>query len=229
MDTAVLSLIAASCAFVGGHFIMSHPLRAGMVKVLGDIGFQAVYSVIILATMVWMYFGFTAIETPSVLWAGGYTGPAWMLASALSLVSMVLLVGSMTPKNPALAMPGAGEAARAAPQGVFNVTRHPMMWGFALWGVAHIIAAPTERTVIVSLAIIVMALVGSHLQDRKKEVLMGEAWTAWESHTSYWPRLGGFARIGVANWLIAVVLWFGLTWLHLPLGNVAAGLWRWMG
>ncbi|ABC64592.1 NnrU family protein [Erythrobacter litoralis] len=229
MDPALLSLIAASVSFVGAHIVMSHPLRAGMIGVLGNGGFQTVYSLIVAATMAWMYFAFKAIETPSVLWQSGYTGPAWIAGSIISLFSMVLLVGSMTPKNPALATPGASEAAKAAPHGVFTVTRHPMMWGFALWGASHIIAAPTARTVVVALAIIVMALVGSHLQDRKKERLMGEAWTEWESRTSYWPRLGGFAKIGPVTWLIAFALWLGISWLHLPLGNVAAGPWRWIG
>ena len=229
MDPALTSLIAASISFVGAHFAMSHPLRAGMVGVLGDTGFQAVYSLVIAATMIWMYLAFTAIDTPSVLWQGGYTGPAWIAASILTLLAMVLLVGSMTPRNPALTTPGADDAARAEPKGVFRVTRHPMMWGIALWGLAHIVAAPTERTVTVALAIIVMALVGSHLQDRKKRRLMGEAWAQWESRTSYWPRLSGSAGIGILTWLIALALWLGASWLHTPLGNVAAGVWRWIG
>ncbi|GAA4047937.1 NnrU family protein [Parerythrobacter jejuensis] len=229
MDSALLSLIAASVTFVGAHFVMSHPLRAPMVGILGETGFQAVYSVIVLASMVWMYFAFTAIETPSVLWAGGFTGPSWIVASAITLIAMVLLVGSMTPKNPALGAPGAEDAARAAPQGVFTITRHPMMWAFALWAIAHIVAAPTERTVVVSLAVLVMALVGAKLQDAKKEQLMGEAWHVWEGQTSYWPRISGFASVGFVTWLIGAIAWFGLSWLHMPLGNVAAGLWRWMG
>lgn len=40
MVDPLISLIAASIAFVGTHFAMSHPLRASMVRLLGDGGFM---------------------------------------------------------------------------------------------------------------------------------------------------------------------------------------------
>lgn len=228
MEPALLSLIAASLTLVGTHFALSHPLRTAIVGVAGERGFQGIYSVISLAAIVWMYFAYVGIENPDVLWAGGYTDPSWIAGSIIALFAVVLLAGSMTPRNPAMAMPGAAEAARAQPQGVFRITRHPMMWGFALWGVSHIIAAPTERGVTVAVAIIVLALVGAHLQDGKKRAVMGDDWAAWESQTSYWPRLSGIASIGLSTWIIGIVLWLGFTWLHLPLADIAAGIWRWI-
>jgi uncharacterized membrane protein len=32
--------------------------------------------------------------------------------------------------------------AAKVPTGVFRVTRHPMMWGIALWGLSHMLVAP---------------------------------------------------------------------------------------
>ena len=52
MDTGLLNLIIASAAFVGTHFLMSHPLRAPMVKALGEKGFAGVYSLVSLAAIV---------------------------------------------------------------------------------------------------------------------------------------------------------------------------------
>ena len=54
------------------------------------------------------------------------------------LVAAVLLMGSLV-GNPAL--PGA-PAALGEPRGVFAVTRHPMMWAFALWSAAHLLVVP---------------------------------------------------------------------------------------
>ena len=56
MIDPLASLIAASIAFVGTHFAMSHPLRAPMVGVLGAGGFMIAYSLVSAATMAWMYF-----------------------------------------------------------------------------------------------------------------------------------------------------------------------------
>ena len=220
------SLIAASIAFVGSHFALSHPLRAPLAGRLGEQRFQALYSVVAIAAFVWMYFAFKAAPITTPLWTG-FDDASWAVATLITLVAMVLLAGSFV-GNPALAVPGAEKAARAEPHGVFRVTRHPMMWSFALWAISHIIAAPTARTLVVASAILLLALVGSRMQDRKKEALMGEAWAEWESKTSYWPRFGALLSAGAVPWIGGIVLWLALSWIHLPLGGWAAGVWRWL-
>ena len=91
----------------------------------------------------------------------------------------------------------------------------------------HLIAAPTARTLIVMSSMIILALVGARLQDRKKEVLMGDAWREWETKTRYWPRWGKLPAVGAIPLLGGIALWLVLTWSHLPLGGIAAGVWRW--
>ncbi|MEL7738081.1 NnrU family protein [Citromicrobium bathyomarinum] len=222
MVDPLISLIAASIAFVGTHFAMSHPLRASMVRLLGDGGFMIAYSLVSAATMAWMYFAFVATPAGAPLW-GGYGDGVWIVASIITLLALVLFAGSLI-GNPALPAPGAEKAALQAPSGVFKVTRHPMMWGFGLWAFAHLIAAPTSRTVVVALAIGVLALVGARLQDRKKELLMGDAWRQWEANTSYWPRLGRIFSVGIVPWIGGIAIWLGATWWH----TMDAGVWRWV-
>lgn len=226
MDEALVNLLAACVAFVGTHFAMSHPLRAGIVRVLGNNGFQIAYSLVSFATLGWMIVAFRAAPTHTPLWSG-FDDVSWVIGSVIALIAMVLFAGSLMVRNPALPMPGAEAAARAEPAGVLKVTRHPMMWGFALWGVSHLVAAPTARTLVLASTIIVLALVGSHLQDRKKAALMGAAWTGWESRTRYWPRWSGLLSVGAGPWVVGTVLWIGLSWAHLPLAGIAAGVWRW--
>ncbi|MBH1943003.1 MFS transporter [Erythrobacter sp. YJ-T3-07] len=222
MVDPLVSLIAASIAFVGTHFAMSHPLRAPMVRLLGDGGFMIAYSLVSAATMAWMYFAFVATPAGAPLW-GGYGDGVWIVASIITLLALVLFAGSLI-GNPALPAPGAEKAALQAPSGVFKVTRHPMMWGFGLWAFAHLIAAPTSRTVVVALAIGVLALVGARLQDHKKELLMGDAWRQWEANTSYWPRLGRIFSVGIVPWIGGIAIWLGATWWH----TMDAGVWRWV-
>ncbi len=226
MDPALTSLVAACAALVGTHFAMSHPLRAVMVRALGAAGFQIVYSLVSLAALAWIYLAFTAVGAPSVpLWSG-YDDFSWGVGSALALLGMVLYAGSFR-GNPAMPAPGAEQAARAEPAGVFRVTRHPMMWGFALIALGHLVAAPTARTLVVMTSMIVLALVGARLQDGKKQALMGDAWRAWESKTSFAPRWSYLLEVKPALWLAALGLWLAVTWLHAPAGGIAAGIWRW--
>jgi uncharacterized membrane protein len=223
MDTTLIGLIAANIAFVGTHFAMSHPLRGAMVKVLHPAGFQIAYSLVSFATLGWVYFAFRAAPAADLPGSGE---AGWIIATVLVLPAVVLLAGSLV-GNPALPTPMAQEQARAEPRGVFRVTRHPMMWGIALWAASHMVLLWSLRTMITAFAMAVLALVGAHLQDRKKEVLMGEAWAMWESRTSFWPRWSALPGVGALPWAVGLILFVFLSWLHLPLGQIPAGIWRW--
>ena len=220
----MLELVAANAAFVGTHFAMSHPLRGPMVKAFGEMGFQVVYSIISLATLVWVFFAFKAAP-PADLGDSGEVG--WIIATALTLPAMVLFAGSVV-GNPAMPTPTAQDDARAAPRGVFTITRHPMMWGFGLWALSHMVLFWSTRTMITAFAMGFLALVGAKLQDAKKRRLMGEAWGVWESNTSFWPRLSGFAKAGAVPWGLGLALFAGLSYLHMPLGGIPAGIWRYI-
>ena len=229
MDPALVNLIVASVAFVGSHFAMSHPLRRPMVGALGEKGFAGAYSAISVVTFVWMVIAFRRVPPYGHnLWSG-YDEVSWTLASLLTLVSLVLFLGSFR-GNPAF--PGVvihPEGALASPRGVFAVTRHPMMWGFALWALAHILIAPTGRTLVLGLAIGILALVGAHMQDRKKATTMGDGWRTWGDKTHYWPRWRNLPRAGALLWAVSLVLWLAITWAHIPTAYVPAGIWRWVG
>ena len=227
MAEQMTNLIAAAVAFVGTHFALSHPLRAKLVRMIGPIGFQIVYSLVAFATLGWMVVAYRAAGPSAGLWDGN-GAISWALASLLTLIAAVLFVGSLL-GNPALPQPGAAALAQKPVHGVFHVTRHPMMWGFALWALAHALVSPTPRSLVLTGAVGFLALVGSHLQDRKKEALMGTAWAGWEAKTSYAPKLGGLAKAGLVPWLGGLVLWLAATWAHIPGNGMAAGLWRWVG
>lgn len=172
MDPLV-SLAAASIALVGMHFALSHPLRAPLVKALGEGAFLGLYSLVAAACMIWMVFAFRAAPAADL---GGATEKAgWIVSTVLILPALVLFIGSLW-KNPALPNPGAAATIDRAPTGVFAVTRHPMMWGFALWALSHILLWWSWRTPIVASAVLTLALVGARFQDRKKEALMSAAW-----------------------------------------------------
>ena len=89
MDQALVSLLAAAVAFVGLHFALSHPLRPSLVSRLGEGGFRLVYSLVALASFVWMVQAFRAVGPGGAsLWNGMGELP-WLLASLLTLVASV--------------------------------------------------------------------------------------------------------------------------------------------
>jgi uncharacterized membrane protein len=224
VDPALLSLSAASIAFVGTHFALSHPLRAPLVARIGEKGFLPLYSVVALATFVWMILAFRAAPTADLPGSGEI---GWIVATVLTLPALLLFLGSLR-GNPAFPNPGAPKSIERAPTYVFAVTRHPMMWGFALWAISHIVLWWSWRTVIVGAAILFLALVGARMQDRKKAALLGENWAGWASATSYWPRWGRLFTAGAVLWLVTIALWLAITWAHIRAAGVPAGVWRWI-
>lgn len=228
MDAQMWLLVSAS-AFVGSHFLLSHPLRRPLVGALGDKGFLAVYSLVAFATLGGMAWAYPKTPVSVPLWQVG--DGMWVLATVLMLVASIMLLGSLV-RNPA--MPGATNAASAQAHGVYGITRHPMLWAFAIWGGVHILVYPVTRNIIVAVAIIVLSLVGAALQDRKKRTLDPQAWAAWESRTSYWPfaailqgraRFGAFGAHALGG---GIVVWLLATWAHIPMAGRAAGIWRWL-
>jgi uncharacterized membrane protein len=213
---ALAHVIVATAAFVGTHFLMSHPLRAGMVARFGSGGFQGVYSLVSFATFGWMVWALREVGPEPFLW----TAPDgfWVAASVIMLVASILLAGSLI-GNPALpGMPGgAGE-----PRGVLAITRHPMMWGFALWALAH--------ALVLCAGIGLLALGGAAGQDAKKTKLQPDFWPVWRSKTAFVPFTGPApAHAMWPGWGVligGIVLWLLATWAHQPLGAPAVGVWR---
>jgi uncharacterized membrane protein len=225
------SVIAAAAAFVGTHFVLSHPLRKPIIGAVGNAAFLGIYSLVAAATLAWLALAYRAAPVDTALWPVG--DGLWAAATVVMLLASILLMGSLI-GNPALPKLGSPTTVLAEARGVYAVTRHPMMWAFALWGLCHIAVYPVPANIILAAAVIILALVGAALQDRKKEALQPDTWPAWERWTGYWPfaaivsgraRLGGFGSHSLAGGL---VLWLAATWAHIPLAGWPAGVWRWL-
>ncbi|GAJ30482.1 NnrU family protein [Acidomonas methanolica] len=228
-DGSVLLLVAA-IAFVATHLALSHPLRRMLVGWMGEAAFAGLYSTIAAITLGTMIWTFMRAPTTPPVWPVG--NGLWAMATVMMLGASILLMGSLI-RNPAL--PGAGgSAATMQAHGVFAITRHPMMWSFALWGTSHILILPITRNIILSGAIVFLSLVGSFLQDRKKTRLDPAGWAAWKSRTSYLPFAAivqgkaRFGQFGAYSLLGGLVLWIVASWAHIPLSGIPAGIWRWL-
>ncbi|WP_109807776.1 NnrU family protein [Sphingosinithalassobacter portus] len=227
-------LIVMSIAFVGTHFLLSHPLRRPIVSAIGETGFLGVYSLVALITLAGMAHAYAAMPPQAPLWAVG--DMLWGIGTVVMLLASILFIGSLF-GNPALPDPTGKPKAVPSPRGVFAITRHPMMWAFALWALVHALVFPIPANLVLTAAILVLALVGAALQDAKKRRLQPEFWPRWQSVTSYLPFAAianGRAQAAAAwpnamVWIGALVLWLAATWAHMPLAGWAAGIWRWVG
>ena len=181
-----MGLLGSAIAFVGTHFLLSHPLRGPLVRSMGERAFQGLYSVIALILFGAMVYFYHAIgREPERLWDAGDAG--WIAGTILMWLGAILFVGSFV-GNPAL--PGA-RGPSGGPKGVFAITRHPMMWSFALWAAVHLTILAMPKALVFDGAIILLALAGAAGQDRKKAALMGDSWHEWTAETAFVPASPG--------------------------------------
>lgn len=217
--TPQMGLFFSAIAFVGTHFLLSHPLRRPLVERVGEKAFRGIYSLVAIATfgsMIWFY---RVIGREPQLWSPGEA--AWIAGEVLMWLGSILFVGSFV-GNPAL--PGA-PGPKGGPKGVLAITRHPMMWGFALWAIVHLMLVAIPKALVLDGAILILAGVGAALQDRKKAGLMGDAWHEWTAQTAFWPFARGLANPGTLALVGGTLLFLAATWLH----PMPVGLWRWIG
>ena len=217
--TVQMGLTLSALAFVGLHFLLSHPLRAPLVRAVGEGSFRGIYSLIALVTFGSMIYFYRLCGREPPLWDAGQAG--WIAGTLLMWLASILFVGSFF-GNPAL--PGA-RGPKGGPKGVFAITRHPMMWGFALWAGVHLMLLAMPKALVFDGAVIVLALVGATMQDRKKSALMGEAWHEWTAQTAFIPFTRGIANPGAVALIGGTFLFLIATWVH----PMPVGFWRWIG
>lgn len=209
-------LYAATIAFLATHFISSTPLRPLLVQAIGEKGYILAYSLVAFATLGWMIWAYSKVPTQP-LWPGLRLMPALLMPLAFILVACGLLS-----RNPTLV--GAEKLLRSADpaRGIIRVTRHPMMWGFALWAVAHILARGELKATVFFGAFLALALAGATLIDRRKAQTAGEDWQRFAAATSFLP-FGAIAagrnrfvatEIGWRNPAIGLVLYAVVFWFH---------------
>ncbi len=222
MDTALVHLIIAAGSFVGTHFAMSGPLRRPLHSALGEQGFLITYSIVSIATLAWAAVAFDRAPATGAAWDGMRPLP-WIIGSLLTIAALAFLLPSFR-RNPALPGNKAAGLGTVIPSGVFTITRHPMMWGIALWALGHIVVAPNAPVTIFMSAMIVVALLGSHWQDKRKLAQNTREFGPWQRRTSFWPDLRKLGRLKLI-WVIALLVWFLITILHWEFFGIPAGLW----
>lgn len=211
-------LLVASAAFLALHYVSSTPLRAQLVKLLGTNGYIVLYSAAAVATLVpmgWAYYRAPFI----VIWHV----PALRYAPLVVMpVALLLIAASFTTRNPTLVGQERWLQGNDPARGILRVTRHPLMWGIALWAAAHILARGDAAALVFFGAFLVLALTGTMLIDRRKRVAFGDTWQRFNAVTSNVP-FAAIARsrnrfspaeIGWSGPALALGAYVLLLWLH---------------
>jgi uncharacterized membrane protein len=216
-------LIVAALLWIGVHVgIAGTRLRDAVVARIGDGPFRGLFSllsILALALLIWCW-GRSA-TTP--LWYAPIS-LRWVLVAAM-LVAFVLFVASVSDRNPTMI---GGDSAQP-PRGIQRITRHPMLWSFALWAAVHIIGNGDSAAIVFFGAFLVTALAGMPSIDAKLARRDPATWQALSAATSIVPFAAivegrnRFVPREMGWWvpLIGVAVWAVMLRLHPWLFGVA--------
>lgn len=206
----LLSLALALTAFVGSHYLMSHPLRAKLVTMMGEQAFRGLYSVVAMATFVWIVLAYRA--APYVVWWPQLEELRWPVNIVMACAVILLVGGFLTPNPFTQSMTGK-LTSTPVPKGVFVITRHPLMWSVGLWALAHAAINGDGATVLLAIGMGVLALSSGFLQDRKLAKRLGAVWTGFVDQTSSLPFVAvmagksKFSDIGIKPVAVGLVVY----------------------
>jgi uncharacterized membrane protein len=183
----------ALASFVLIHVgISATGLRGALVGRIGERPYRAVFALASLALLVWLIQGFGAMRADpfdplnEALW----TPPEWLRWPAYALIVLGLLLGGaglFTP-GPTLAGYEKKGLAQAEPaRGVLRITRHPFLWGVALWAAGHLLVNGERFALMLFGALALMVVFGARSIDRKGRARDAVAWARFEDVTSNVP------------------------------------------
>jgi uncharacterized membrane protein len=222
------SLIAACAFFVGIHVVISgSPLRDVLVARMGERSYLGFFSLLSLVAMVWLVLAYRQAEG-TWLWSPPLA-LRWA-APIIALIAFVFVIVGLTTASPT-AVGGEAQLEKTEPaQGILRVTRHPFLWGVALWALLHLSLNGNSASLTLFGSVLLLALIGPLLIDAKRKRAFGRSWDRFAATTSNLPfaaiasgrntlRIG---EIGLWRLAAAAIAWAGMLALHPWLFSVPA-------
>lgn len=213
----MLQLALAAIFFVGLHFLVSGSrLRDILVFILGEPAFRAEFSLLSLFGLWWLVRAYRAAPYLETWGQPGWFKP---IAAFFMLFAFLLMVAGLTTRNP-VAAGGQFQDRDEPAYGILRITRHPFLWGIALWALLHLIANGDAAALVLFGSLLLLTLGGAHSLDAKRLRLHGENWEKFLRATSSVPFLAIAQRRNVlrldeiGGWRLALTLVLYLVILH---------------
>src|SRR5215469_2074834 len=219
------SLIAACAFFLLIHFAVSGTAwRDALVARLGEGPYRGAFSLASLVGLVWMILAYR--HAPTIELWGLHLGLRPLVFVLVFVAVLFVVIGLSSPSPTSVGAEGKLAQGEAAVRGITRITRHPFLWGVALWAFAHLLVNGDVASVMLFGTLLLLALAGTAAIDGKRRRRFGGQWQQFASRTSSVPfaaiatgrnsLASAFAEIGPVRPVIAVALYALLFMLHGP-------------
>ena len=228
MPSSFVSLVIVAAIWVFVHLgVSGTSLRARIVRAIGERAFRALFSLASFALIFWLVDSYGRAGAVEVLWVT----PHWLIVASMLLMlpALLLFIGSVSVANPTMVEGGRALARENPARGILRVTRHPMLWSFAIWAAVHLIVLGTLGALVFFGAFLVVALAGMPSLDTKIAKRDPQHWPAFAGVTSIVPFVAiaqgrnRFALAEIGWWRIAatLIVWCALIAAHQWIFHIA--------
>ena len=145
----MILLIAGLTLWAGVHFIptLAIPFRQQLISKLGEMGYKAIFAILLISSVVAMVFGWRSIDPITVYVLPGWSRPVTTL---LVLSTFILFSAAHSATN------------------IKRVIRHPQLTGLVLWGGGHLLSNGDNRSLVLFGTLAAWAIVEMILINKRE-------------------------------------------------------------
>ncbi len=178
-------LIAAGLFFIGIHiFISSTPLRGWLIAHIGARPYQGMFSLLSLAGISWLIWAYINAERGEL---GQPPAAVIFTAIIMAMAGLWLAILGVVSPNPTTVDQERLLNATTPARGIVRITRHPFMFGFAVWALAHMMLNTDTASLVFFGTFFALAGLGPWLIDAKKAKAFAGQWPGFANATSIIP------------------------------------------
>lgn len=224
----------ALAGFVLIHIgVSASGLRTALVGRIGEGPYRGLFSLASFGLLAWLIYGYGKMRADlfdplnQPLWAP----PDWVHwpAVVLALLGIALAITGVLSPGPTYAGFEARALAKPEPAyGVLRITRHPFLWGVAIWALGHALANGERFGLMLFGALGLMAVFGARSIDRKGRARNPEGFARFENATSNVPFIAitqgrNKLALGEIGWrgLVGMLAALAIAYFHRQLFGVA--------
>jgi uncharacterized membrane protein len=206
----------ALVVFLAAHLLPAAPrLRGTATRLLGLRLYLALYSALSIVLLAWVVVA--AQRADSLFLWDPAAWQRWVPLAAMPFALFLVIagLGQANPLSVTLRTTSAGR-----PGSVVGITRHPVLWGFLIWALAHIPPNGDLVALVLFGGMALLATAGMRLVDARARKRLGGEWDVLAKPTSIVPFAAAIAgraslrfdrELAVAA-LVSLVLYGWLLW-----------------
>jgi uncharacterized membrane protein len=183
------NLIAAAVVFLLLHLLVSGTrLRDTIISLIGQGTYMGLFSLASLAALIWIGVAFGAARGgpgDTVYWMS--TGTTRIVQLFIQFAAVLFIVPGLMTRNPTSVGQGRASEDQDVVQGMLRITRHPFLWGVAIWAGGHLLVNGDVASMIFFGAFLVLSLTGTVSIDAKRQRALGATWQEFARKTSNVP------------------------------------------